>query len=149
MAALPANYSLSSLSLIVNRLPRSIFSLLAVYWAISASCCRRQRLTSRNARSPKPIQSGWSGGSVAPNLDGTSPIIAPSTAPRSFQRSARFAYRTIFELVIVNIFGSPGTAQSSRSALFTEHRWSHAAQPKSFTTALRPRQACRYIDRVA
>jgi hypothetical protein len=84
-----------------------------------------------------------------PTSVATSPIIAPSTAPPSFQRSARFAYRMIFELVIVNIFGSRGTAQSSRSAQFTEHRWSHAAQPKSGTTALRPGQACRYIDRVA
>lgn len=148
MAALPVNCSLSSPSLSVNRLTRSTSSLLAVYRAISASCYRRQCLTSRNARSPKPIQSGWSGGSVAPNLYGTSPIIAPSTVRRSFQRSARFAYRMIFELVIVNIFGSCGTAQSSRSAQFTEHRWSHAAQAKS-GTALRPEQACRYIDRVA
>jgi hypothetical protein len=61
----------------------------------------------------------------------------------------RFAYRMISELVIVNIFGSRGTARSSRSAQFTEHRWSHAAQPESGTTALRPEQACRYIDRAA
>jgi hypothetical protein len=148
MATLPANCSLSSSSLSVNRLTRSISSLLVVLSHIgvmlSTTAFNLEKCTLAQAHPEWLVR-----GSVAPNLYGTSPIIAPLTAPRSFQRSARFAYRMISELVIVNIFGSRGTARSSRSAQFTEHRWSHAAQPKSGTTALRPRQACRYIDRVA